>query len=191
MRRLYPGLQNIFLANGLSYRGYRHLHNSPHVCGYMGMGVCEALTHTLTYSHTHILANTPPDMTSRAHTFQTIVDSANNAAITPFQRRVYAALRLIPRGRVTTYASLARRLGCGSPRAVGQALRRNPFSPEVPCHRVIRSDLTIGGFAGNRSGPQVARKVALLQAEGIEFSNGHLQDQSRLIDMPAPATHTH
>ena len=51
---------------------------------------------------------------------------------TVFEARVYEALRRIPRGQVTTYGRLAAALGCGSARAVGQALRRNPFAPEVP-----------------------------------------------------------
>ena len=65
----------------------------------------------------------------------------NQATRTPtaFESQVYGALGEIPRGRVATYAALAARLDCGSAQAVGQALKRNPFAPEVPCHRVIRS----------------------------------------------------
>lgn len=59
--------------------------------------------------------------------------------ITPYQSRVYDLLRQIPAGKVSTYAALSRALG-SSPRAVGGALRRNPFAPEVPCHRVIGAD---------------------------------------------------
>lgn len=106
--------------------------------------------------------------------------------MTVFQERVYGALRQIPRGRVTTYGLLARHLGCGSCRAVGQALRHNPFAPEVPCHRVIASDLTPGGFAGQRSGAQIHRKLRLLAGEGIRFRNGRLSDPARLFD---PAEH--
>ena len=90
--------------------------------------------------------------------------------ITPFQQKVYAALKTVPRGRVTTYGLLARAVGCGSPRAVGQALRNNPFAPEVPCHRVVRSDLTIGGFEGRAGGGPVRKKKALLLAEGVPFA---------------------
>jgi methylated-DNA-[protein]-cysteine S-methyltransferase len=100
--------------------------------------------------------------------------------VTRFQRRVYQALREVPRGRVTTYALLARRVGCGSARAVGQALRRNPFAPAVPCHRVIASDLKIGGFQGERGGTAVAKKMQLLAAEGVKFRNGRLEDPGRL-----------
>jgi methylated-DNA-[protein]-cysteine S-methyltransferase len=71
---------------------------------------------------------------------------SGDARLTPFRRRVYLALLEVPRGRVTTYALLAKRVGCASARAVGGALRANPFAPDVPCHRVVAADLGIGGF---------------------------------------------
>jgi methylated-DNA-[protein]-cysteine S-methyltransferase len=101
--------------------------------------------------------------------------------ISPFAARVYAALKRIPRGQVITYAALARRVGCRSPRAVGQALRANPFAPSVPCHRVITSDLTPGGFVGKTNGPELQRKLSLLAAEGVKFANGRLADPRRAI----------
>jgi len=94
---------------------------------------------------------------------------------------VYAALRRVPRGKVITYAALGCRVGCRSPRAVGQALRANPFAPEVPCHRVIASDLSPGGFQGQANGRPLARKLRLLAAEGVRFKNGHLADPRRVI----------
>ena len=60
-------------------------------------------------------------------------------AVTDYQARVYGLLKQIPAGRVSTYAAISKALG-SSPRAVGGALRRNPFAPEVPCHRVISAD---------------------------------------------------
>ena len=99
----------------------------------------------------------------------------------PFARKVYTALRRIPAGRVITYAALARRIGCRSPRAIGQALRANPFAPEVPCHRVIASDLTPGGFQGRTNGPALAQKLRLLRSEGVTFANGRLADSARLV----------
>ena len=100
---------------------------------------------------------------------------------TPFQMRVYDALREVPRGYVTTYGLLARRIGCGSARAVGGALRRNPFAPEVPCHRVIASGGTVGGFQGRRAGPAIRRKLDLLRGEGVCFDEtGRLADPARL-----------
>jgi methylated-DNA-[protein]-cysteine S-methyltransferase len=100
---------------------------------------------------------------------------------TPFQKRVYAALGLIPRGRVTTYKQLAAHLRCRSCRAVGQALKRNPYAPQVPCHRVIASDLTPGGFMGRRGGAAIRRKLDLLAAEGVRFHAGRLTEPSRIF----------
>lgn len=80
----------------------------------------------------------------------------------------------IPVGTVTTYAMLAGFIGCASPRAVGQALRRNPFAPRVPCHRVVASDLSVGGFCGRKDGRAVRRKRQLLSSEGIRFKNGKI-----------------
>jgi methylated-DNA-[protein]-cysteine S-methyltransferase len=89
--------------------------------------------------------------------------------VTEFQQRVYDACSLIPKGRVTTYGKLAQAIDCGSARAVGQALRCNPFAPEVPCHRVIKSDRSLGGFYGQTDGEEVRRKRKLLESEGVEF----------------------
>lgn len=94
----------------------------------------------------------------------------------PFQKRVYAAVSQIPRGKVTTYKALAAAIGCGSAQAVGQALRHNPYAPEVPCHRVITASLSLGGFYGETSGAAQARKRTLLEKEGVHFKNGHLVD---------------
>ncbi|TVY31647.1 Methylated-DNA--protein-cysteine methyltransferase [Lachnellula subtilissima] len=68
-------------------------------------------------------------------------------AVTEYQERVYALLLQIPSGKVSSYASLSTALA-SSPRAVGGALRRNPFAPDVPCHRIICADGAIGGFKG-------------------------------------------
>ena len=71
-----------------------------------------------------------------------------NSPPTPFQQRVYALCRCIPAGKVSTYGAMATALK-SSPRAVGQALRCNPYAPEVPCHRVIAATLELGGFTGS------------------------------------------
>jgi methylated-DNA-[protein]-cysteine S-methyltransferase len=83
---------------------------------------------------------------------------------TPFQRRVWQALRTIPPGETLTYGQLAERLGTGA-RAVGNACRANPCPLVVPCHRVVARN-GIGGFAGERSGRKLAIKRWLLQHEG-------------------------
>jgi methylated-DNA-[protein]-cysteine S-methyltransferase len=97
-------------------------------------------------------------------------------ALTRFKKSVYEAVSRVPRGSVTTYALLAAEVGCASCRAIGQALRANPFAPHVPCHRVVASDLTPGGFQGKSEGDAIRRKVALLAAEGVFFANGRLAD---------------
>jgi methylated-DNA-[protein]-cysteine S-methyltransferase len=105
---------------------------------------------------------------------------------TAFQRRVWGLLATIPRGRVATYKELARALSCGSPRAVGQALKQNPDAPRVPCHRIIRSDLTIGGYQGKTRGRELENKRRLLAGEGVTFGqNGVLTDPQRLFHFGA------
>ena len=109
--------------------------------------------------------------------------------VTVFRRKVYEALLEVPRGAVTTYGLLAGRVGCGSARAVGGALRANPFAPEVPCHRVVASDLSIGGFCGETEGAEVRRKIRLLRAEGVPLDGaGRLTDASRVWRFPGGRT---
>lgn len=86
--------------------------------------------------------------------------------ITEFQRKVYLALLEVEKGETITYKQLGERIGCHSAQAIGQALKRNPFAPEVPCHRVIATDGSIGGFHGQREGEMIDKKRALLESEG-------------------------
>ncbi len=88
---------------------------------------------------------------------------------TEFEKKVYDALQLIPRGMVTTYGLLGNYIDCKSAQAIGQALKRNPFAPESPCHRVVSRNLSIGGFFGTSEGEPIARKRRLLEAEGVPF----------------------
>jgi methylated-DNA-[protein]-cysteine S-methyltransferase len=107
-------------------------------------------------------------------------------APTPFEQRVYGVISRIPAGRVSTYGLVAGAIGCGSARAVGQALRRNPFAPRVPCHRVIASDLTLGGFRGMRAGVERRAKRDLLAGEGVRFDGrGRLAELARLFRFDA------
>ena len=94
-----------------------------------------------------------------------------------FQTLVYAAVADIPWGRVASYHALARHLGCRSPQAIGQALGRNPFAPQVPCHRIIRKDLSLGGYAGSTLNAAAAKKRNLLEEEGVLFDA-----KNRLVD---------
>ncbi|OAL05814.1 DNA binding methylated-DNA--cysteine S-methyltransferase [Phaeosphaeriaceae sp. SRC1lsM3a] len=102
--------------------------------------------------------------------------------VTKYQERVYAALQQIPEGRITSYASMAKALK-SSPRAVGGALRVNPFAPVIPCHRCIASTGFVGGYKGDwekaPSGQNQESKLELLKEEGVLFnSDGYLVDKS-------------
>lgn len=108
---------------------------------------------------------------------------SNHPRITPFMRRIFQALLQVPRGRVTTYGALGRAVGCSSAQAVGQALRRNPCAPSIPCHRVVRSDGSLGGFSGHSCGPEVQRKYALLCEEGVQFSAAHRVAAECIIEL--------
>jgi methylated-DNA-[protein]-cysteine S-methyltransferase len=83
---------------------------------------------------------------------------------TPFQRRVWAALRAIPRGQTRSYGALAATLHSG-PRAVGGACRANPLVIVTPCHRVVAAGGALGGFAGATRGRPLATKHWLLAHE--------------------------
>jgi len=67
-----------------------------------------------------------------------------------YTRRVLEVTSLIPTGYVASYGSIAKAAG-GGPRAVGNVMARNPFAPIVPCHRVVSSDFTLGGYGGGLS----------------------------------------
>ncbi|EFY84207.1 hypothetical protein J3458_005246 [Metarhizium acridum] len=101
---------------------------------------------------------------------------------TDFEKRVWTALCHIPEGQVTTYGLLSKYLG-SSPRAVGNALRRNPFAPEVPCHRVVATGMTLGGFKGkwprDGEGITLGEKRSLLKGEGIKFD-----DKGKVLSTP-------
>lgn len=99
---------------------------------------------------------------------------------TEFEAQVYAACKQIPKGSYSTYGAMARFLET-SPRAVGQALRKNPTPDTVPCYRVIKSDLMIGGFCGKTDTVTCGRKKSLLEADGISFSSEGKADALRLF----------
>ena len=115
------------------------------------------------------------------HPAMPLPPAGSRRRVTPFQHQVYDVVSVIPRGRVSTYGGVARAIGCRSCRAVGQALRHNPFAPRVPCHRVIASDLTLGGFNGHRGGAEAERKRRLLAGEGVCFdAAGRLSEPRRV-----------
>ncbi len=84
-----------------------------------------------------------------------------------FSKDCYSLLKKVPLGKVTTYKEIARALGTKAYRAVGNAMHKNPHAPYVPCHRVVKSNGSIGGFAqGNE------RKKEMLLNEGVEVIDG-------------------
>jgi methylated-DNA-[protein]-cysteine S-methyltransferase len=84
---------------------------------------------------------------------------------TDFQKRVWTMMRAIPYGETATYGGMAMALDSG-PRAIGMACARNPIPIIVPCHRVLGSGGTEGGFSGGRG---LATKRQLLALEGVVF----------------------
>jgi methylated-DNA-[protein]-cysteine S-methyltransferase len=95
---------------------------------------------------------------------------------TPFQRRVWSALRAIPYGSYVTYAELALQAGLpvGAARAAGQACARNPVPILLPCHRVVGAGGALTGF-----GAGMAWKIALLRLEGIGIDDDRLATIAR------------
>ena len=86
---------------------------------------------------------------------------------TKFQLKVWAYLKKIPRGKVKTYSQVAKSIGKPlAVRAVANAIGKNPYAPKIPCHRVIRSDGTLGGYSGKGG---VKTKRLLLKKEGISL----------------------
>ncbi|MFC1709100.1 methylated-DNA--[protein]-cysteine S-methyltransferase [Candidatus Omnitrophota bacterium] len=87
--------------------------------------------------------------------------------ISDFQKKVYKAVSQIPIGQVRSYSWVAKKIGHPKAvRAVGTALKKNPFAPLVPCHRVIKTDGSLGGYSGG-----LKKKKQLLKLEK-EISGG-------------------
>ncbi|KAI9142351.1 6-O-methylguanine DNA methyltransferase, partial [Paraphysoderma sedebokerense] len=73
----------------------------------------------------------------------------------------------VPKGKLTTYKAISDYLS-SAPRAVGQALKNNPFAPFIPCHRVVANNGYVGGFSGQwGSGCKIQSKKAKLKKEGV------------------------
>ncbi len=84
---------------------------------------------------------------------------------TNFQLKVWNYLKKIPRGKVKTYSEVAKSIGKPlAVRAVANAIGKNPLAPQIPCHRVIRSDGSLGGYSGKGG---IKTKRLLLKKEGI------------------------
>jgi len=96
-----------------------------------------------------------------------------------FSERVLLLCSKVPKGKVTTYLQIAKALGKPkSSRAVGNALNKNKTPVKIPCHRVIRSDGRVGGYAFGKG-----KKIKLLLSEGIAVQEGKV-DLSRFLFCP-------
>lgn len=88
-------------------------------------------------------------------------------AYSPFEQKVWRACATIPKGQTRTYGWIAQKLGQpNAARAVGTALGKNPFAPMIPCHRVVRSDGSMGGYSGEGG---IKTKLKLLKREGAQL----------------------
>lgn len=96
--------------------------------------------------------------------------------IMKFDEKVWQLTKRIPKGKVTTYKLVAKKLETRAYRAVGNALNRNPYAPGVPCHRVVKSDGTVGGFAKGTK-----KKVLMLRKEGIRIKNRRVADFKNIL----------
>ena len=84
---------------------------------------------------------------------------------TKFQLKVWNYLKKIPKGEVRSYLEVAKAIGKPlAVRAVANAIGKNPYAPKIPCHRVIRSDGSLGGYSG-KGGTKTKR--LLLKSEGV------------------------
>ena len=105
---------------------------------------------------------------------------------TAFQKRVWAELEKIPFGRTASYGAVARAVGCGSPRAVGQAVHVNPVAVLIPCHRVVGADGSLTGFAG---GLDVKRRLLTLEESRMRLlftlDRGDYQEGKKAFSRPS------
>jgi methylated-DNA-[protein]-cysteine S-methyltransferase len=91
-------------------------------------------------------------------------------------QKLYELLKEIPQGQVTTYKELAKKLKTKGYRAVGQIVGANPDAPKVPCHRVVRSDGGLGGYAFG-----LKKKIEILALEGIKVVDGKVVDFTKKL----------
>lgn len=104
-------------------------------------------------------------------------------ATSQLHEKVYALLLKIPRGCVTTYGEIARALDSKAYRAIGVVLNRNPNAPQVPCHRVVMSDGSLGGYALG-----IQRKRELLKEEGLSIDGDIIVDFAQRLYRFTPSS---
>ena len=93
-----------------------------------------------------------------------------------FNHRCYQLISQIPKGKISTYKMIAKALNTIAYRAVGNAMAKTPNPVIDPCHRVIKSNGSIGGY---RFG--VPKKISILKNEGIPIQNGKIMDYEKYL----------
>lgn len=96
--------------------------------------------------------------------------------------KVYQLTKRIPKGKVTTYGAIAKKLRVGSARPIGNILHINPFAPDVPCHRVVSSAGMLAKNFGAKG--KIATHAKRLRAEGIKIVNNRV-DLKKYLWLPA------
>lgn len=93
------------------------------------------------------------------------------------EEKVYKKLLEVPKGKVTTYRDLAKAIGLkNGQRVIGKIMNKNPYPVIIPCHRVIKSDGRIGGYAW---GEKI--KTKMLSNEGIKIKKGKILDPEKTV----------
>jgi len=98
-----------------------------------------------------------------------------------FFDEVYGLCKEIPRGKVSTYGDIAKKLDSKAYRLVGQALKNNPYAPKVPCHRVVDSNGHLHGFSGDKSQENLNKKAELLIEEGVSIKNNKIVNFKEIL----------
>lgn len=93
------------------------------------------------------------------------------------EQKVYKKLIQVPQGKITTYGELAKAVGLkNGQRVIGQIMKKNPYPVIIPCHRVVKSDGQVGGYA---FGDTI--KTSMLKKEGIKIQNGKIIDWKKKL----------
>lgn len=151
-----------------------------------GSGECEMVIETTTLKDTHGARSADKHGKPRVLAEKKTTDVRQNNArkrllesihLTPLEKRVYAALALVPKGKVTTYGELARAAGIANgQRAVGRIMNKNPYPVIIPCHRVVMSTGDVGGYAHGKM-----IKEHMLASEGVLVRRGKIADMGHAM----------
>ena len=95
-----------------------------------------------------------------------------------FSEKVYEIVKHVPKGKVITYKKIAEKLDCKCYQLIGQIMAKNPYYPQVPCHRVVKSNGEVGGFKGNKENKE---KIGLLEKEGIIIKEDKIIDFYNIV----------